>query len=92
MFARSYQIYYSQATANARRGTELKMINWWSTVDGLVRFPLLPPTKRVYTNFEGRHFVVPVLHVRIKRNVFMCVYIDPLILVNDYYPYDLLFG
>ncbi|XP_025408278.1 ionotropic receptor 40a isoform X2 [Sipha flava] len=57
-----YQIYYSQATANVRHGSELKMVNWWSAVDGLVRFPLLPPPERVYTNFEGRRFVVPVLH------------------------------
>lgn len=62
----SYQIYYSQATANPRHGSELKMVNWWSSLDGLVRFPLLPPPKRVYTNFENRRFVVPVLHVRIN--------------------------
>ncbi|VVC36921.1 Ionotropic glutamate receptor, L-glutamate and glycine-binding domain,Ionotropic glutamate receptor [Cinara cedri] len=57
-----YQIYYSQATANAKHGSELKMVNWWSAVDGLVRFPLLPSPKRVYSNFEGRRFIVPVLH------------------------------
>lgn len=62
----SYQIYYSQATANVRHGSELKMVNWWSAMDGLVRFPLLPPPERVYTNFEGRRFIVPVLHVSIK--------------------------
>lgn len=60
----SYQIYYSQATANPRHGSELKMVNWWSAMDGLVRFPLLPPPKRVYTNFENRRFMIPVLHVR----------------------------
>lgn len=60
----SYQIYYSQATTNARFGSELKMVNWWSAIDGLVRFPLLPPPKQVYTDFEGRRFTVPVLHVR----------------------------
>lgn len=59
----SYQIYYSQAIANAKHGSELKMVNWWSATDGLVRFPLLPPPKEVYTNFEDRRFTVPVLHV-----------------------------
>ncbi|XP_050434978.1 ionotropic receptor 40a-like [Adelges cooleyi] len=56
-----YQIYYNQASATGRR-TDLKMVNWWSATDGLVRFPLLPKTKRVYNDFEGRRFVVPVLH------------------------------
>ncbi|XP_050062825.1 ionotropic receptor 40a isoform X4 [Aphis gossypii] len=57
-----YQIYYSQASARPGYGSTLKMVNWWSAMDGLVRFPLLPPPKRVYKNFEGRYFNVPVLH------------------------------
>lgn len=61
----SYQIYYSQASARPGYGSTLKMVNWWSAMDGLVRFPLLPPPKKVYKNFEGRYFNVPVLHVRV---------------------------
>ncbi|XP_060859675.1 ionotropic receptor 40a [Metopolophium dirhodum] len=57
-----YQIYYSQASARPGYGSSLKMVNWWSAMDGLVRFPLLPPPKQVYKNFEGRYFNVPVLH------------------------------
>ncbi|XP_060848283.1 ionotropic receptor 40a isoform X3 [Rhopalosiphum padi] len=57
-----YQIYYSQASARPGYGSTLKMVNWWSAMDGLVRFPLLPPPKKVYKNFEGRYFNVPVLH------------------------------
>ncbi|XP_050528961.1 ionotropic receptor 40a-like isoform X4 [Daktulosphaira vitifoliae] len=57
-----YQIYYNQASSTGRRN-QLKMVNWWSSVDGLVRFPLLPSTKRVYNDFQGRRFTVPVLHV-----------------------------
>ncbi|XP_050528958.1 ionotropic receptor 40a-like isoform X2 [Daktulosphaira vitifoliae] len=56
-----YQIYYNQASSTGRRN-QLKMVNWWSSVDGLVRFPLLPSTKRVYNDFQGRRFTVPVLH------------------------------
>lgn len=80
-YSYSYQIYYSQAAANVKRGSELKMVNWWSAIDGLVRFPLLPPPKRVYTNFEGRRFIVPVLHVCKTKNLyfFMVKYINALI-------------
>lgn len=59
--------------ANAKRGSELKMVNWWSAIDGLVRFPLLPPPKRVYANFEGRRFTVPVLHVRKTQTILFMV-------------------
>jgi hypothetical protein len=57
-----YRIYYNQATS-AGDG-KLKLVNWFDGKNlGLNREPLLPDIKSVYRSFDGRQFVVPVVHV-----------------------------
>jgi hypothetical protein len=57
-----YRIYYNQATSVG--DGKLKLVNWFDGNNlGLNREPLLPDIKTVYRNFDGRHFVVPVVHV-----------------------------
>ncbi|CAK1553446.1 unnamed protein product, partial [Leptosia nina] len=53
-----FRIYYNQATPD--RPSLLTLVNWWS--DRLYKNPVLPPTDKVYKDFHGRTFNVPVLH------------------------------
>lgn len=62
MFFR-YQIFYNQATPNGQN--LFKLVNWWTKTDALFRHPLLPPAEKVYQDFHGRIFHIPVLHVRV---------------------------
>ncbi|XP_045487680.1 ionotropic receptor 40a [Pieris rapae] len=55
---RVYRIYYNQATPD--RLNHLSLVNWWS--DRLYKNPVLPAADKVYKNFRGRVFNVPVLH------------------------------
>lgn len=41
----------------------LNLVNWWSVENGLFLNPVLPSAYKVYQNFKGRVFEVPVLHV-----------------------------
>ncbi|CAH4007690.1 unnamed protein product [Pieris brassicae] len=54
----SYRIYYNQATSD--RLNHLSLVNWWS--GRLYKNPVLPAADKVYKNFHGRVFNVPVLH------------------------------
>ncbi|XP_046658718.1 ionotropic receptor 40a-like isoform X2 [Homalodisca vitripennis] len=57
----TYQVYYSQAQPSGR--SLLQLVNWWSArTGGLYRHPLLPPADKVYKDFNGRTFYIPVLH------------------------------
>lgn len=57
-----YRIYYNQATSS--NDGKLKLVNWFDGNNlGLNTEPLLPDVKNVYQSFNGRHFVVPVIHV-----------------------------
>ncbi|RVE49270.1 hypothetical protein evm_006064 [Chilo suppressalis] len=53
-----FRIYYNQATPE--RLHHLFMVNWWS--GRLYKSPVLPPADKVYLDFKGRVFDVPVLH------------------------------
>ncbi|XP_021202684.1 ionotropic receptor 40a [Bombyx mori] len=53
-----FRIYYNQATPN--RLNHLSLVNWWAF--RLYKSPLLPSADKVYKNFRGRVFDVPVLH------------------------------
>ncbi|XP_045493424.1 ionotropic receptor 40a [Colias croceus] len=53
-----YRIYYNQATSNNLNS--LSLVNWWS--GKLYKKPVLPPADKVYADFHGRVFHVPVLH------------------------------
>lgn len=45
---------------------KLKLVNWFDGNNlGLNSEPLLPDVKSVYKNFDGRHFIVPVVHVNV---------------------------
>ncbi|KAM3961922.1 LOW QUALITY PROTEIN: ionotropic receptor 40a [Aphomia sociella] len=52
-----FRVYYNQATPD--RLHHFTLVNWWS---GLYKSPVLPPADKVYQNFKGRVFQVPVLH------------------------------
>lgn len=58
-------MYYSQADPSGF--PHLKIVNWWSTrgiqKPGLYKLPLLPDADKVYEDFNGRSFNIPVLHV-----------------------------
>ncbi|XP_053602865.1 ionotropic receptor 40a [Plodia interpunctella] len=53
-----FRVYYNQATPN--RLHYLSLVNWWS--GRLYKSPVLPPAYKVYEDFRGRVFDVPVLH------------------------------
>ncbi|KAH9629220.1 hypothetical protein HF086_009610 [Spodoptera exigua] len=53
-----FRIYYNQGTSN--RLNHLTLVNWWS--GRLYKSPVLPPPDKVYHDFKGRVFEVPVLH------------------------------
>ncbi|KAI5643750.1 ligand-gated ion channel domain-containing protein [Phthorimaea operculella] len=53
-----FRVYYNQATPD--RLHHLTLVNWWS--GRLYKSPLLPPADKVYHDFKGRVFEVPVLH------------------------------
>ncbi|KAK9497527.1 hypothetical protein O3M35_004231 [Rhynocoris fuscipes] len=56
-----FQILYNHARANGR-GKILDLVNWWSNTNGMFHTPLLPVAFKIYRNFHGRLFRVPVLH------------------------------
>nr|APY22697.1 ionotropic receptor IR40a [Cnaphalocrocis medinalis] len=53
-----FRVYYNQATPD--RLNHLTLVNWWS--GRLYKSPVLPPAEKVYQDFKGRMFDVPVLH------------------------------
>ncbi|XP_026328485.1 ionotropic receptor 40a [Hyposmocoma kahamanoa] len=53
-----FRIYYNQASPN--RLHHLSLVNWWS--GRLYKSPVVPPADKVYHDFQGRMFDVPVLH------------------------------
>nr|QMS80367.1 ionotropic receptor [Histia rhodope] len=53
-----FRIYYNQGTPNLLH--HLTLVNWWS--GRLYRSPVLPPAEKVYKDFRGREFEIPVLH------------------------------
>ncbi|XP_041976503.1 ionotropic receptor 40a [Aricia agestis] len=53
-----FRIYYNQASP--RLTPALSLVNWWS--GSLYKSPVLPPAGKVYRDFQGRVFQVPVLH------------------------------
>ncbi|XP_050557048.1 ionotropic receptor 40a [Spodoptera frugiperda] len=53
-----FRIYYNQGTSD--RLNHLTLVNWWS--GRLYKSPVLPPPDKVYHDFKGRVFEVPVLH------------------------------
>ncbi|XP_063360892.1 ionotropic receptor 40a [Cydia amplana] len=53
-----FRIYYNQATPHQIH--HLSLVNWWSGT--LYKSPVLPPADKVYHDFKGRVFRVPVLH------------------------------
>nr|AMM70665.1 ionotropic receptor 40a [Heliconius melpomene rosina] len=53
-----FRLYYNQATPN--KLNHLTLVNWWS--GSLYKSPALPPADKVYQDFQGRIFDVPVLH------------------------------
>ncbi|KAL0892471.1 hypothetical protein ABMA27_015580 [Loxostege sticticalis] len=53
-----FRVYYNQATPD--RLHHLSLVNWWS--GSLYKSPVLPPAEKVYQDFKGRIFDVPVLH------------------------------
>jgi hypothetical protein len=57
-----YRVYYNQALSSNEGA--LKLVNWYDGNNlGLNSAPLLPDIKKVYKNFDGRRFVIPVVHV-----------------------------
>ncbi|KAK6635303.1 hypothetical protein RUM44_000554 [Polyplax serrata] len=55
-----FRVHYSQA--DPLGVSSLSLVNWWSLGQGLFKRPLLPPVEKVYKNFNGRLFEVPVIH------------------------------
>ncbi|XP_045764407.1 ionotropic receptor 40a [Maniola jurtina] len=53
-----FRLYYNQASPN--KLNHLTLVNWWS--GSLYKSPSLPPADKVYHDFQGRVFEVPVLH------------------------------
>ncbi|XP_046960635.1 ionotropic receptor 40a [Vanessa cardui] len=53
-----FRLYYNQATPD--KLNHLTLVNWWS--GRLYKSPALPPADKVYQDFKGRIFNVPVLH------------------------------
>ncbi|CAH0727974.1 unnamed protein product, partial [Brenthis ino] len=53
-----FRLYYNQASPN--KLNHLTLVNWWS--GSLYKSPALPPADKVYHDFQGRIFDVPVLH------------------------------
>nr|QZH55076.1 ionotropic receptor 40a [Achelura yunnanensis] len=53
-----FRIYYNQGTPNLLN--HLTLVNWWA--GRLYRSPVLPPSDKVYKDFRGREFEIPVLH------------------------------
>uniref|UniRef100_A0A1B0BH11 Ionotropic glutamate receptor C-terminal domain-containing protein n=1 Tax=Glossina palpalis gambiensis TaxID=67801 RepID=A0A1B0BH11_9MUSC len=58
---RNKAIYYNQAVSN--NNGQLSLVSWYDGENlGLSKEPLLPLASRVYANFHGRVFRVPVFH------------------------------
>lgn len=53
------------------------MMNWWQHGVGLFHHPTLPNAKDVYTNFKGKVFNIPVIHVRKKTVSIFPKYLVP---------------
>ncbi|CAH2232476.1 jg19409 [Pararge aegeria aegeria] len=53
-----FRVYYNQASPN--KLNHLTLVNWWA--GRLYKSPSLPPADKVYHDFQGRVFDVPVLH------------------------------
>ncbi|KAK4885196.1 hypothetical protein RN001_001467 [Aquatica leii] len=56
----TYRLYYNQALPHKDHHFEL--INWWNSIDGLYKRPTLPSAKKIFQNFNGKTFKVPVIH------------------------------
>lgn len=57
-----YRLYYNQATSS--NDGKLKLVNWFDGNNlGLNTEPILSHAKDIYENFNGRTFIVPVVHV-----------------------------
>jgi hypothetical protein len=58
-----YRIYYNQMTS--LNDGRMKLVNWFDGNNlGLNSEPILSRVKDIYENFNGRIFIVPVVHVR----------------------------
>ncbi|XP_075150149.1 ionotropic receptor 40a [Haematobia irritans] len=58
---KAFRVYYNQAHPHGNG--RLSLVSWYDGDNlGLSKEPLLPSTKRVYSNFQGRVFRVPVFH------------------------------
>uniref|UniRef100_A0A1I8Q5I7 Ionotropic glutamate receptor C-terminal domain-containing protein n=1 Tax=Stomoxys calcitrans TaxID=35570 RepID=A0A1I8Q5I7_STOCA len=58
---KAFRIYYNQAFPDGNG--RLSLVSWYDGDNlGLSKEPLLPSTKVVYSNFQGRVFRVPVFH------------------------------
>ncbi|XP_053672070.1 ionotropic receptor 40a [Anopheles nili] len=56
-----FRIFYNQALPNNRG--EMRSVNWFDGNDmTFKRMPLLPLPTKVYKNFQGRIFTIPVIH------------------------------
>ncbi|XP_014243481.1 ionotropic receptor 40a [Cimex lectularius] len=55
-----FKLGYSQARPDGKN--TLDLVNWWTENYGLFQQPLLPKASKVYKNFKGRVFNIPVLH------------------------------
>ncbi|XP_049866227.1 ionotropic receptor 40a [Pectinophora gossypiella] len=53
-----FRVHYNQAIPD--RLHHLTLVNWWA--GSLYKSPVLPPADKVYHDFKGRIFEVPVLH------------------------------
>ncbi|XP_055678185.1 ionotropic receptor 40a [Lutzomyia longipalpis] len=55
------RIYYNQATPDGKG--ILVLVNWYDGNSlGLFRFPVLPEIAHVYSDFDGRVLIIPVIH------------------------------
>nr|CAD7393007.1 unnamed protein product [Timema cristinae] len=59
-----YRVYYNQATSSGTN--QFSLVNWWAK-EKLFQFPVLPLAPKVYHNFHGRLFLIPVLHTCVGR-------------------------
>lgn len=60
-----FRVFYNQADASG--DGRLKIVNWYDGENlGLNATPLLKITSKVYKDFHGRIFNIPVIHVDIQ--------------------------
>lgn len=58
-----YRIYYNHKTS--LNGGQMELVNWFDGNNlGLNQEPILSHVKNIYDDFNGRVFIVPVVHVR----------------------------